>query len=326
MSSFTSSSDTASDARNGASPCPYEWKVLVGLLLMMFASEGFLRLIEMHLSKDVQHIRQAPEIARRIGLKQEASDASDVLFLGNSSIRAGVLPEVLTRELSASGAGVVRPHFFHPDGGAISAWYWGWRRYFAGHCKPDLVVLCGGRAHFDDLPMSADAAANYFVSWHDVPLYVLRSGLALEDRLAFLAAKFSRSYGSRARFQRRFMDMILPYNREVLFDMVQVAKSKESPDVERERAAQSRTLVRLLKEMHQEGVSALVVALPHAEGSTFDENRKRDIEAAHARWADLRELPGIRPDHYYDKAHLNEQGAQILTRALAVEIGNALMK
>lgn len=323
MSSFTSSSNAPSEAVDNASSCSYEWKVLVGLLLMMLTSEGILRFVETRLSKDVQHIREAPEVARRIGAKRETSECSDILFLGNSSIRAGVLPEMLSRELSDSGAGKVRTHFFYPDSGNVSAWYWGWRRYFAGRCHPDLVILCGGRSHFDDVPRSAESAAN-FVSWRDVTAYVMSNGLPLEDQLAFLAAKVSRSYGSRARFQRRFMDMVLPYNRDVLFDMVQVAKNKERPDAGIVRGRRSQTLSLLLNDLHRAGLPVLVVALPHAEGSVFDEERKRVIDEAHARWADLRELPGILPEHYYDKAHLNEQGAQVLTRALATEIGNIL--
>lgn len=323
MNSSTSSSKPAT-AGWRSSP---EWKVILVLALMLLGSEIFLRVIERHLSIDVAHIRAAPALAASIRQGEDLPAGTlKVLFIGNSSIRRGLLPETLVTEFESRFGQKIRPYFFYPDGGTILAWRWGWRRYFESpDCRPDLVVICGGASHFDDGVIDPRVAASYFVSAKDMGAFLMDDLETTEKRLEFVVAKASLSYASRRRVQRRLMDFVMPYNREVLFDIVASTEAKEArKKALRTSQPTSESLSSLLEEIHGRGLKALVVAVPNLTSYDVPAERVKIIEASGASFADHRTVPGIGPELFYDRAHLDQEGAEIFTRALCSSLHEAL--
>lgn len=315
MSSSTSSSSGTPDV---SAPPSHEWKVLLILALVFLASEVGMRLFERHLSLDIAHIRDATAIAREIG---QPATAHDVLVLGNSSSRAGIEPQILTQQLELYGLRDARIHFFYPDGGNIGSWRWAWRRYFAPPMpQPDLVMVCGSRSHFDDIALDPVSSASYFVSSKDSPSFLQSELHTLEGRLEFLISKASVSFVNRHRVQRRFLDMIMPYNRKVLSEISDHAALKVSADGNARRGESSARLAALLADLHTAGTPAAVVALPAYVPYDVPDSRIAIVRDASAKWIDLRAVPGIEREDFYDGAHVNHDGAVKLTTALAKAI------
>jgi hypothetical protein len=327
MSLSTSSSSPPPIERRGLL-CRQEWKVLLCLAALLLISEAALRLTERKLSIDVDHIRSASEIAEVIekDSKTLTSKVHQVLFVGNSSIRKGLDPQILVNEFKSRYGLEVKPYFFYPDGGNIGAWRWAWRKYFMSRdVQPDWVVLCGGESHFDDGLTEPRTAAAYFVSHRDALTFASTELSGMEQRLEFFAAKASLSYASRKRVQRRIMDSLMPYNREVLFDMVTVAgalvqKQESAPH----RLGTSVGLDALLKDIRQQGPQTAVLFVPNLDSYEIPATRETVISQSGAILCDLRHLHGIDATRFFDNAHLDAKGAQIFTRELCARLQSAM--
>lgn len=296
---------------------------MVALIVVFLAAELGIRLIERHLSIDIAHIRDAPRVATEIA---KANGRQKVLVIGNSSARAGIDPKVLRDRLSSGGMGDADIQFFYPDGGNIGDWRWGWRRYFAPPLKqPDLVLICGSKSHFDDASVNAINAANYFVAKGDVATYVWSELRTLEERLSFVVASVSVSYANRQRTQRRFLDLFLPYNRQVLGEVADNAARKAVAEGRVRQGDGSTRLSALLQDLRLAHTRVAVVAMPASSPYAVPASRVAVVAAAGAQWIDLRAVPGIVSGDFYDGAHLNHEGAVKLTAALAEALAKALL-
>ena len=299
---------------------------LLFVLSLLLGTEISLRFAEEHLSTDVRHIRSAVITAEQLSVPQEQTEPKRILFLGNSSIRRGVDQKTLERRLEEDFGIHAKCWFFYPDGGNSTAWRWGWRKYFMEpQCNPDLILICGGNSHFDDGLIDVKAAASYFVSWGDS--WDFSSNLrSSEEWLEFWLAKISVAYASRGRVQRRLMDWIIPKNRDALEEMVDVS-SRQTGDItsanNRSRSS-SETLAALLKDVSEKGVPVAVVAVPNLDSYEVSSTQMRVIESSGSAFWDFRDLEGIEKKHFFDRAHLDSGGAQILTIALAEQIGHLL--
>ena len=315
MSSSTSSSSTTALE---ASPARNEWKVLLALIVAFLVAELGIRVLERRLSVDIAHIRDAPLVADQIA---KPDGAYNVLVIGNSSARAGIEPEVLKQQLEAAGHRDARISFFYPDGGNIGDWRWAWRRYFAPPLKqPDLVMVCGSRSHFDDGEIQAIKAANYFVAASDSAAFLKTELHSLESRLEFIATKLSVSYANRMRTQRRFLDLIMPYNRKVLGEIAENAERKATVEGKARRGDSSTRLAALLDDLRAAHTPTAVVVLPASVPYEVPDSRIDIVKNAGAQWIDLRSVSGIQRSDFYDGAHVNHEGAVKLTTALAAAL------
>lgn len=303
-----------------------EWKVVVVVLAMLLGAEVCLRYAETRLSKDVAHIREAVSIAATLASPRAPAAPLRVLFMGNSSIREGLDNDLLLSDLEKRHGVNAQTWFFLPDGGNVNAWYWAWRRYFeSAGSRPEWVVLCGGASHFDDGLMDVRAAGNYFVGWSDSYKYLQTDARGLEQRLEFVMGKMSLAYASRGRVQRKLTDMILPYNREVLHEIVNAPLlSAPAQEARAAREEQSEMLAAILAEIHAERLHTVVVAMPNLIPYNVPESRQDVIRESGAAFVDLRSVPGIGEADFYDKAHLNENGAKLFTIALAQALGSLM--
>jgi hypothetical protein len=308
--------------------CYQEWKVLLCLAALLLGSEAALRMTERKLSIDVDHIRSASELAKVIESESKSlpSAVRQVLFIGNSSIRKGLDPQILVPEFKSKYGLDIKPYFFYPDGGNIGAWRWAWRKYFmARDFQPDWVVICGGDSHFDDGLTEPRTAAAYFVSHHDALTFASTELAGMAHRLEFFAAKASLSYASRKRVQRRIMDSLMPYNREVLFNMVTVADAAaQKGESAHQRVGTSVGLTALLKDIQHQGPKTAVLFVPNLAPYDISASREALISQFGAILCDLRHIQGIDASRFFDNAHLDEKGAQIFTRALCEKLHAAM--
>lgn len=297
--------------------------VWLGVLACLFVTEIFLRIYEPKLSIDVAHIRGTAKTAGRIA-EGRLQGRTQVLFIGNSLTRAGVDSELLNSLNNSTGNKGVDFHYFYPDGGNVGAWKMAWPRYFKGHDpKPDLVVLCGGRSHFRDIGIDPVIAGAYYLSWRQLPSVFHKDYPRFDDKMRLVASKVSVGFANRGRVQRRVRDIILPHNRAVLWDM---ATTEEGGEVVTPLPETSRSLEELLSSIRDDDVEIAVVSMPSYRDYQIPDGRQRLIESYGAHYFDLKSPDGIESKHYYDKAHLDEEGAEIFTRALFERIGPILAR
>jgi hypothetical protein len=138
-----------------------------------------------------------------------------------------------------------------------------------------------------------------------------------EERLQFVMAKMSVAFASRNRVQRRFFDLIMPHNREVLSQIAQDASLKAKHELTSGTSEGSTRLGAFLEELRAVHVEVAVVAMPSADAYGVPAMRVELVQAAGARWIDLRAVSGISRNDYYDSAHLDHDGAVKLTSALS---------
>lgn len=287
--------------------------VWIGVLVFLLCTEIFLRVYEPKLSVDVAHIRGTTKTAERIA-EGQLEGRTQVLFIGNSLTRAGVNSELLHSHYNRMGMKGVDFHYFYPDGGNVGAWKMAWSRYFEERgTKPDLVILCGGRSHFRDIQIDPVIAGAYYLSWSQLPSVLRKEYPRFDDKLRLVASKVSVGFANRWRVQRRVRDMILPHNRAVLWDM---ATPEEGGEAATPSPETSRFLEELLSSIRDNEIKTAVVSMPSFRDYQVPEKRQRLVESYGAFFIDLKSPVGIELRHYYDQAHLDEEGAEIFTRAL----------
>ena len=288
-----------------------ELRVLVTLLLALLGLEAAARLFETRLSKDVAHLRRLPAEAAR--LRDAPADSCKVLILGNSLAREGLDRERLTRGLEAKLGRPVVLAAMHPDGSRIEEWQYGYRRYFeqAG-ARPDLVLLCTGRAHLLDGLRDLDAVAAFHLSWPDLPAFVREQDLGVGAVCQVALARTSRLFAHRRRVQPLLFYHWMP-RYEPTVNLIQAAgqgAARRSAAAE----ASARAFLGLLQTCRSAGTRVVLLPVPLPEAYELPAAVTAAAQAGGA--LVLGPPPGLPERHFPDGYHLDAEGAAVWTTAL----------
>jgi len=310
MSSFTSSFRT-------------ELKVLALVVLVLAACELFVRLREQSLSLDVRHIRQIPDISKRLA----QGEGFRLLFIGNSMTRYGVEPDIVAREITAQGIAPLRIERVFPDATALPDWYYAFQHYFVAPARaPDVLVVCFANNDLqDNVPVQSWRLAQYYTGLRDVP-EVFREDLRdFDSRAEFLLSDFSAAFANRTRVRERALDIIVPFYRHTASQLNLAQQSKTKARQARAEPTYRR-LLRLGKLAESRSVKVIFVAMPEREDYELDPHLQSTVEAAGMILVDSREVNGLQPDSYIDEMHLGAGGAHIYSHFLARQLAPRLQK
>lgn len=288
-----------------------ELRVLITLLLALLGLEAASRIFETRLSKDVAHLRSLPMEAAR--LREAPMDRLRVLILGNSLARAGLDRQKLTLGLEAKLGRPVVLAAMHPDGSRIEEWQSGYRRYFEQTgSRPDLVLLCTGRAHLLDGLRDLDSVAAFQVSWKDLPDFVREQQLGFEAICQVAAARTFTIFAHRRRVQPLLFYHWMP-RYESTVNLIQAAGRSEArrPTAQAESA---RAFLSLLQTCRSTGTCVALLPVPLPETYVLPATV---IEAAQAGGAIVvGPPPGLPKRHFPDGYHLDSAGAAVWTATL----------
>lgn len=288
-----------------------ELRAVIALLIALLGLEAAARVFEARLSKDVAHLRSLPMEAAR--LRDAPAARLKVLILGNSLAREGLDREQLRLGLEAKLGRPVVLAAMHPDGSRIEEWHYGYRRYFDQvGARPDLVLLCTGRAHLLDGLRDLDAVAAFHVSWRDLPDFVREQNLGVEAICQVAAARVSCLFAHRRRVQPLLFYHWMP-RYEPTVNLIQsvgqgAARRSAAP------AETARAFLGMLQTCRAAGtrVALLPVPLPEAY-----ELPAAVAEAAQAGGATVVGPPPRLPaERFPDGYHLDAEGARMWTSAL----------
>jgi hypothetical protein len=295
---------------------PTELRALAALLAALLGLEVAARVFETRLSKDVAHLRSLPAQAAR--LRAAPADHFKVLILGNSLARAGLDRQILRMGLEAKLGRPVVLAAMHPDGSRIEEWQYGYRRYFEQTgARPDLVLLCTGRAHLLDGLRDLDSVAAFHVSWRDLPGFVREQHLGVDAICQVAAARASRLFAHRRRVQPLLFYHWMP-RYEPTVNLIQAdGQGKARRSAASEDSA--RAFLGLLQTCRATGTRVLLLPVPLPEDYALP-----DVvaEAAQAGGAVVLGPPlRLAGRHFPDGYHLNAEGAAVWTAALLEQRG-----
>lgn len=293
-----------------------ELRVLFTLLLALLGLEVAARVFETRLSKDVAHLRSLPAEAAR--LREAPADRFKVLILGNSLAREGLDRQRLQRGLETKLGRPVVLAAMHPDGSRIEEWQYGYRRYFEQTgARPDLILLCTGRAHLLDGLRDLDAVAAFHVSWRDLPGFVLEQQLGVDAICQVAAARASRLFAHRRRVQPLLFYHWMP-RYEPTVNLIQAAgqgAARRSVAVEESM----RAFLGLLETCRSAGTRVVLLPVPLPEPYELPAVVTAAAQAGGALL--LGPPPGLPKRHFPDGYHLNAEGAAVWTAALLEQRG-----
>ncbi|HEX8773143.1 MAG TPA: hypothetical protein VF735_06020 [Pyrinomonadaceae bacterium] len=299
-----------------------ELRVVAVVLLVLLGGEVVVRLSERSLSLDVTHIRQIPEISR----KMTESPGTKVLFISNSMIRYGVDPGIFEREMEAHRLGPLSVGRVFPDATALPDWYYAFKHYFVDANRlPDVLIVCfAAKDLHDDVPPVPARLAHNYTSASDIPELFSQDLLDFDNRADFMLADLSSAYANRMRVRTRVLDDLIPNYRESaqVMNRTQKAmkKSADAGDATASSAPGYQRLQRLISLARNHNVRVIFVAMPLREEYALDPQLQRVIEAEGMSFFDFREVDGINQVSFVDEMHLTPGGASVYSEFLARQL------
>ena len=255
MRSFTSGSDS-------------EWKVILLVLLVLGASEVFLRATETRLSHDLVHIYKIPRIAAKLASESHPR----VLFLGNSMTNCGIDESAFKEELLAKGVGPVSVVRVFPDNTQIAEWYYAFRRYFVnrGNSPDYLIITCKASHLEDEASFSVYGMARHWVDPQDFGEVFHADVTLFGDQVDFLMSRASVTFANRFRISSRILYTLVPHYANLARQM-NVTRNQMRHEQFKAKAQNKPTykrLGRMAKFAHEHGTHMIVVAM-RSETSTL---------------------------------------------------------
>ncbi|HEX8145215.1 MAG TPA: hypothetical protein VF553_21795 [Pyrinomonadaceae bacterium] len=301
-----------------------ELRVVAVVLLVLLAGELVVRVCEQRLSLDVTHIRQIPEISR----KMAESQGTRVLFISNSMLRYGVDPAIFEREMEARRLGPLSVGRVFPDATALPDWYYAFKHYFVDANRlPDVLIVCFAAKDLqDDLPPVPARLAHNYTSASDIPELFSHDLLDFDHRADFMLADLSSAYANRARVRTRVLDDLIPSYRE---SAQIINRSQKSPkkgagegggDASASSAPTYQRLGRLISLARRHHVRVIFVAMPLREEYALDPQVQRIVEAEGMSFFDFRSVDGINQVSFVDEMHLTSGGAATYSQFLARQL------
>ncbi len=298
-----------------------ELKAIALALALLLAVEVGMRWLEPHLSADVQHIQQIPQIVSRLARAQ----GEHLLFLGSSMTRHGVDLNVLEPTLAARGVATddLSVGLIYPDASDILDWYYVYHHYLStSTAQPDMVVVSFAGDRLQDVvpnPQQIRRIARHHTSLRDIPEVFSQDFTTLSQRGDYLFSKVSASFAHRERVRVRLLATMIPYYRQTEQGLNGAQLVSETlPATQTPQIRYSR-LERFLGEVDP-AAQVIFVAMPLRDPYQLDPELRGILERQGAELIDTRSVPGITPDAFLDPLHLTPEGAVVYSRALAQKL------
>ncbi len=309
-------------------------KALLLLVLACALVEAASRTVLLSASKDLRRFRDYPQRAATL----VANPKPQIAFVGNSATDDGVDLDVFRRNFEALAGPVVADKFV-ADASRINTWHHLLKHtFFDQNLKASTHVIT---FYEDDLldgnQVEVGRLAYFFTGVADWPSVFAVDLQDFEARVDFVLSSFSAAIAVRTRVKERMLSALVPNYKafSVTVNDVNLAMHSATsygaaasfsapnggglPEIQGTRALERLLLVAQAQQAKLVFVAyPLPTAFAHAPYS-IDARVPGLLAAAGASFIDAR-LPamwGLRPQHYKDDVHLNREGSQLWSTALA---------
>lgn len=305
-----------------------ELKAVALALALLLAVEAGMRWLEPHLSVDVSHIQEIPELVSRLA----QAPGEHLLFLGNSTTRRGVDVDVLEPALAEQGVATddLSLGLIHPDASDILDWLYVYQHNFgAPAAQPDVMVVGFATDNLEDVspnPQQIRRVARHHTSVRDIPKVFGQDFTTLSQRGDYLLSKVFASFAHRERVRVRLLAMIIPFYQQTERGMNEAQRASAAPPETPSPQARYTRLKRFLDSVDTAEVQVIFVAMPLRDPYQLDPELRGILEKQGAELVDLQSVSGITPEVFADSLHLVPEGAVIYSRALAEKLAPLLKK
>lgn len=291
---------------------------VVGLLILLIASEIIFRAVGDKVSGDIKHVRTIPAIAAKLG----ADSNFTVLLIGNSLIAEATDEKVLAEAVSRCAGRPVSIYKVIPDATNLIDWYFILKNYFIKvKAIPDLIITNFAWKHaltdIQEYP-SHVRLAGFACNLRDIPeLHTMGMG-GIDTTMEFIVAHFSSIYAKRATIRNRILDKLIPHYREETQILNSGAKKSVAMEKTSSIAAKYsynslQTMIRMTREA---GTRLVFVSMPLPKRDAYVIRPELEsILRKEANLCDMRVVPDITDAQYVDNMHLGPKGRQLFTSA-----------
>ncbi|BDD87621.1 hypothetical protein [Desulfofustis limnaeus] len=291
-----------------------EYRVLLLVGFMLVAVEGGVRLVEGHLSGNVNHILEIPAIVRQV--EQARNDENTLVLLGNSLLNNATDEAVLRALLPMVASSALAK--ITPDGSALAEWFCVYNNHLAAAHVPDVLVIGFAWAQLSDqFPINASRLGGFFCGIDDSDRMGATGLTDHRNYLRFLAGKVSHVYVNRELIRNRLLSTVIPD-----YEIITQRLNSE----ERQRGGPGRTvytyslLTDLLASMHDAGTRVVLIAMPVQTPYQIDEGLLRETERFGVVLLDYRNLFNADEAVFADPIHLNSKGSKRFSTVLAGDL------
>jgi len=296
-------------------------------LAAVMACEVAVRHAAPSLSKDMQHIREFPEIAREL----HSSQRLEILFLGNSLTGAGTDLDAFQSELEQSA---LHPAYgiVCPDNTTLSEWYYIFKNVFAVRQQAPDVAIIGfhNRQMCDSETIRTRKLGHDFCEFGDTAEVFEHDLTGFDERATYLLSSFSAAYAYQDRIKHRTLDRIIPdfrFGMGRINEIIRARRKIRETQASRIPRPTYRRLKRFMAMLRRSGTHGVFVAMPSGDWA-LDPAIAEIVRQAGMTFVDGRTtvLPVLTRDYFRDGYHLDKAGAGIYSRFLAKKLVGELKK
>jgi hypothetical protein len=291
-----------------------EAPVLGLVALALLACEISLRMAGTKLSLDLQHIQEIPQIVAKL----RTSDHPTLLFMGNSLTRRGVIPEVLTEELSRRGFSRVHIAKIHPDDTNIADWHYLYERYVRSvSVAPDYLLVGFAEDQLSDTQRLHIELLGGYLGGIGALSEVFRFDVRdFNNRVGYLLASLSRAYANRDRVRTQVFGAIVPHYKtsaQVMNNAVKVQRAVSGNVI----SWHYKRLTRFIELTKGSPTEVVFIAIPLPKPYPIDPTLESVLKENGSRLIDLRHIDGLTDNDFLDGYHLSPRGGALFTQELS---------
>ncbi len=294
-----------------------EWKVWIVVLTVLAGTEVTMRAGLTHLSQDLVHIQQIPEMVDRLA----SGEKPRVLFMGNSITREGI--DITELESTLDSVSPVTVAEIHPDDTTITEWLYSYIHFLDLPRKDiELLIICFAEDQLQDRPtIDVRRLASNYSDWSTTVATFRDESFTLDQKAEFFFARLWISFANAERVQKRIMDYAVPFYRSTA-KRINSALAKPAADGEIRILTPPtyRRLQKLISVLQARNVDLLVFAFPVGKSYEIDGGLKQLLRKNGVSLVDARKVAGITPKNFPDGYHMDESAAQLMTRAVSTQL------
>jgi hypothetical protein len=294
-----------------------EWKVWVVVLAVLAGTEVTMRATLTHLSQDLVHITQIPEMIDRLATGEEPR----VLFMGNSITREGI--DITELESTLESVRPITVAEIYPDDTTITEWLYSYIHFLDLPKKDiELLIICFAEDQLQDRPtIDVRRLASNYSDWSTAGATFRDESFTLDQIAEFILARHWMSFAHAERVQKRIMGYAVPFYRSTAKRINSaLAKAADDGEIRPMSPPAYRRLQKLISVLQARDVDLLVFAFPVGKSYEIDDGLEELLRKSGVSLIDARKVVGITPKNFPDGYHMDESAAQLMTRAVSTRL------
>lgn len=285
--------------------------VTLAVGLLVFSADVLFRGFGHHLSGNLAHVEEIPEIIAVHGRAERPS----LLLVGNSLTNDGIEATKLSSYIGPKSVAKVTPD-------ATNLWDWQClldrEVVDQGAVFPTIVIGFAWHQLSDQTAADPSRLGAFYCGFADLKRPG-RIGLNSIDSIGeFATARMLRLYAVRATLRNRLMGALIPHYER--FTQLANRRAGDSNARAEPTIHSYATLARLAERLASSGSRLVVVAMPVRDEYSIDPALIELAEEGVLSVLDYRHVPGIDQTSFKDSMHLNRAGQDLITRRLGTDL------